>query len=60
MGRTACTQPQSLYNGALLSSAVVKKEYSYTATPPMDCTACTEPQSLYKGALLSSAVVKKE
>jgi hypothetical protein len=34
-----------------LSSAVVKKEYSYTSTPPMDCTACSEPQCLYKGAL---------
>jgi len=26
MGRTACTEPQCLYNGALPSSAVVKKE----------------------------------
>ena len=33
------------------SSAVVKKELSYTSTPPMDRTACTEPQCLYKGAL---------
>jgi len=33
------------------SSAVVKKEYSYTSTPPMGRTACTEPQCLYKGAL---------
>jgi len=33
------------------SSAVVKKEYSYTSTPPMDRTACTEPQCLYNGAL---------
>ena len=33
------------------SSAVVKKEYSYTPTPPMGRTACTEPQCLYKGAL---------
>ena len=32
------------------SSAVVKKEWSYTFTPPMDRTACTEPQCLYKGA----------
>jgi len=30
---------------------VVKKEYSYTSTPPMGRTACTEPQCLYKGAL---------
>jgi len=34
------------------SSAVVKKEYSYTSTSPMGRTACTEPQFLYKGALL--------
>ena len=33
------------------SSAVLKKEYSYTSTPPMGRTACTEPQYLYKGAL---------
>jgi len=25
------------------SSAVVKKEYSYTSTPPTGRTACTEP-----------------
>ena len=33
------------------SSAVVKKGYSYTSTPPVGRTACTEPQCLYKGAL---------
>ena len=35
------------------SSAVIKKEYSYTSTPPMGRTACTESQCLYtyKGAL---------
>jgi len=33
------------------SSAVVKKEQSYTSTPPMGRTACTEPQYLYKGDL---------
>jgi len=33
------------------SSAVVKKELSYTSTPPMGRTACTGPQCLYKGAL---------
>ena len=33
------------------SSAVVKKEYSYTSAPLMGRTACTEPQCLYKGAL---------
>ena len=32
------------------STAVVKKEYSYTSTPPMGRTACTEPQCPYKGA----------
>ena len=33
------------------SSAVVKKEQSFTSTPPMGRTACTEPQCLYKGVL---------
>ena len=33
------------------SSAVVKREYSYTSTPPMGRTACAESQCLYKGAL---------
>ena len=33
-----------------LSSAVDKKAYSYTSTPPMGRTAFTEPQCLYKGA----------
>ena len=33
------------------SSAVVKKEQSYTSTLPMGRTACTEPQCLYKAAL---------
>jgi len=33
------------------SSAVVKKEQSYTSTPRMGCTACTGPQCLYRGAL---------
>jgi len=33
------------------SRAVVKKEYSYTSTPPMGCMACIEPQCLYNGAL---------
>ena len=47
------------------SSAMVKKEYSYTSTPPMGCMACTEPQCLYKGVLflylyLSSAEVKDD
>jgi hypothetical protein len=32
------------------SSTVVKKEYSFTSTPPMDRTVCSEPQCLYKGA----------
>jgi len=36
------------------SSAMVKKEYSYTSTTPMDRTASTEPQCLYKGALYLS------
>ena len=33
------------------SSAVVKKEYSYTSTPPITRTACTEPQCLYSKAI---------
>ena len=33
------------------SSAVVKKEQSYTSIPPMGRTACTEPQCLYNGPL---------
>ena len=33
------------------SSAVVKKEQSYTSTPPMGHTACTEPQCLYNRAI---------
>ena len=36
---------------SLPSSAVVKKEYSCTSTPPMGRTGCTEPQCLYKGVL---------
>jgi len=36
---------------SLPSSAVVKKELSYTSTSPMGRTASTEPQCLYKGAL---------
>jgi len=41
MERTACTEPQCLYNGALYLYL-----YLYYA---MDRTACTEPQCLYKG-----------
>ena len=39
------------------SSAVVKKELSYTSTPPMGRTPCTEPQCLYKGAHFYSFVI---
>ena len=35
---------------SLPSSAVLKKEYIYTSTPPMGRAACTEPQCLHKGA----------
>jgi hypothetical protein len=35
---------------SLPSSAVVKKEQSYTSTPPTGRTVCTEHQCLYKGA----------
>ena len=38
-------RPGRLCDPSPTSSAVVKKEYSYTSTPPMDRTACTE--SLY-------------
>ena len=43
MGRTACTEPQCLYNGALYLYL-----YLYSPYGP---TACTEPQCLYNGAL---------
>jgi len=33
------------------STAVVKKEQSYTSTPPIGHTACTEPQCLYSIAI---------
>jgi len=42
------------------SSTVVKKEYSYTSTPPMGRTACTESQSLYNGALYLYWLFRKE
>jgi hypothetical protein len=45
MGRTACTEPQCLYKGALYLTVEL---YVYS---PMGRTACTEPQYLYKGAL---------
>jgi len=35
----------------LPSSAVVKKEYSYTSTLRIGHTACTEPQCLYSRAI---------
>ena len=43
MGRTACTEPLCLYNGALYL-------YLYLYSP-IGCTACTEPQCLYSVAL---------
>jgi hypothetical protein len=46
------------------SSAVVKKEYSYTSTSPVGRKTFTEPQCLYKGAiyltLITVCVVRKE
>ena len=36
---------------SLPSIAVVKKEQSYTSTPPIGRTACTEPQCLYSTAI---------
>ena len=41
------------------SSAVLKKEYSYTSTPPMGHTTCAEPQCLYKGALYLNLLYPK-
>ena len=46
MGRTACTEPQCLYKGALYLRVEL-----YLFSPPMGRTACTEPQCLYKCAL---------
>jgi len=43
MGRTACTEPQCLYKGALYL-------YLYLFFPT-GRTACTEPQCLHNGAL---------
>ena len=51
-GRAADPSPRS--------SAVVKKEYSYTSTPPVGLTAGTEPRCLYNGALYLLHRVKKE
>jgi hypothetical protein len=45
MGRTACTEPQCLYKGALYLTVEL---YLYSR---MGRTACTEPQCLYKRAL---------
>ena len=43
MGRDADPSPRS--------SAVVKKEWRCTSTPPMAHTACAEPQCLYSTAI---------
>jgi len=43
MDRTACTETQCLYNGALY--------LTYTSTPPMDRKACPVPLCLYNGTL---------
>ena len=51
MGRTACTEPQCLYKGALYLTVVL---YLYS---PMGRAACTEPQCLYKGALYLTVVL---
>jgi len=44
-GRSVTLTPSSPF------SAVVKKEQSYTPTPPVGCTACAEPQCLYSTAI---------
>ena len=52
MGRTACTEPQCLYKGALyLLMPWSRKSIAIPLLPTMGRTACTEPQCLYKGAL---------
>ena len=39
------------------SSAVVKKGYNYTSTPPVGRMACPEPRCLYKGAVYLTLTV---
>ena len=46
MGRTACTEPQWLYNTAIPLLPSVPVQYSYTSSPPKDRMAFTEPQWL--------------
>jgi len=54
MGRTDCTEPQSLYSIAiplLPIWVVLPVQYSYTSTSPMGHTASREPQCLYSTAI---------
>jgi len=43
-------QPGRAADPSPTPSAMVKKQQSYTSTPPMGRTACTEPRCLYKRA----------
>jgi hypothetical protein len=47
--RTACTEPQCLYNGALYRTACTEPQFLYNSD--LYRTACTEPQCLYNGAI---------
>jgi len=38
------------FPGVKSGRGVVKKEYSYTSTPPMGRMTCKDPQCLYRGA----------
>jgi len=58
---TACTEPQCLYNTAIIPLPVLAirpaqslsaVQYIYTSTPPIDLTACTDPQCLYSTVIL--------
>jgi len=52
-------QPELDADPSTPSSAIVKKEYSYTSNSCMVCMPCTEPQCLYKGALYLYFTVHK-
>jgi hypothetical protein len=58
MGRTACTEPQCLYKGALFRTVCTEPQCLYKGA--LFRTACTEPQCLYKGALYRTACTEPE
>jgi hypothetical protein len=53
IGRTACTEPQCLYKGALYRTACTEPQCLYKSA--LYRTASTEPQCVYKGALYRTA-----